>query len=118
MKKEISLKDIINMCGAGERLLVVGEDGELKLVVLGAESYYKLLHTPEVVLDPETINKKIIEAQLEEASKSTIEPLYKGPTHKVETKTVPEINKDIIAFGELDELIDPSFNFDPPSDRI
>lgn len=117
MQKITTLKDIIDTCQQGDRILVLDHKGNLQLAILGGGKYYELLNGKkpvEKVIDPEEVNKKILQAQLEEAKKSSLEPLY-GPSTNVEIKTgSPQGN---VAFGELDELIDPTFNFDPPVEK-
>lgn len=65
----MNLKDLIKLADQQGRVVVVGEDGEVKGVFLSYSDFEKLsgeVATIKPQLDPEKINREILEAQLKD----------------------------------------------------
>ena len=109
-----NIQDIINLCKNEQgKVFVVDEEGSIKLVVMGLEQYQKMLGSkPSLVKipDPETVNRKIIKAQLEEDVSPVTEP---APINSV---APPARAPRVLDMRE--EVIDPSFDFDAPVDDL
>lgn len=104
-----NFKDIINLAKAdGGKFFVVDEEGKAKLVILSVEEYQKLLlgKLRQQVMDVESINQKITQAQLEDVPEIDIHHAVPKAPRVPRAKTLQE---DLRA-----EVIDPSFDFEGP----
>lgn len=65
----MNLKELLKLAGQQGKVVVVGEDGEVKGVIVSFEEYQELnAARPEKISvpDPEKINREILEAQLKD----------------------------------------------------
>jgi len=65
----MNLSELLNLAGQQGKVVVVGEDGEVKGVLLPLSEYQKLLpisSESDAVIDHEKINREILEAQLQD----------------------------------------------------
>lgn len=65
----MNIKDLIKLAGDQGKVLVIGDDGEMKGVFLSYADYQKLSGQTQTAVagpDPEKINREILEAQLKE----------------------------------------------------
>lgn len=121
-----NLQDLINLANVdGGKFFVLDETGEAKLVILPLEEYQKLLlgKLQRQVNEVENINRKIIEAQLQESEKLKVE------SEKILRPSAPKpasqsINQQVsqstnhIRVDLREEVIDPSFDFEGPKIEI
>lgn len=132
-----SIQDLINLAKVdGGKFFVVDETGEAKLVILPLEEYQKLLlgKLQKQVNEVENINRKIIEAQLEESEKSSVKS-EKASGQQIdqsvnyidlsaERRINKLVNQEISKsrnYPRVDlreEVIDPSFDFEGPKIEI
>jgi len=98
-----SLQDLIKLIGSDDsKAFVMDESGEIKLVVMGAGEYQRMLlgKLKTQIADVEEINKRIVEAQLQDdtaaVSPTTLE------------QSVPKTRR----VDMRSEVIDPNFDFD------
>jgi len=108
-------KDIIALCSNDNgKVFVIDETGQLKLVIMNAEEYQKLLlgKLKRQIVDIEKINQEITKAQLfgETEPPAPSAPAAGAPT--VTSNGAPA-RVDLRA-----EVIDPTFDFDAPSVQI
>lgn len=95
-----NLQDIIKLVeNDNGKVFVVGEDGEVKLVMLKPEEYQQLLlgKLQQGIKDIEEINKEITQAQLNENIGVELADLPPTKPERVDLRS---------------EVIDPNFNFD------
>ncbi len=103
-----TLNDLIKLAKAdGGKFFVLDEAGEVKLVIMPLEEYKSLTVGKAVksALDPETVNKQIIKAQLEDVSELTPASAPKSP----QVQSLDLEKRDL-----REEVIDLSFDFDGP----
>jgi hypothetical protein len=106
-----NFKDLIALAGNDNgKIFVIDESGEVKLVIMNVAEYQKLLlgKLQRQVEDIESINKKIIEAQLQDES---------IPAGSILSARQQEIRSSTMAprVDMRSEVIDPSFNFESPA---
>lgn len=110
-----TIQEIIHLCKNEQgKVFVINEKGEVSLVILGMDEYHRLRgeqpHSPSV--DPEAVNRQILQAQLEELDKELTSikqataQIAAGP--KVAVGNLPGTKKVDLR----EEVIDPSFDFD------
>ncbi len=95
-----NLQDIIKLVeNDNGKVFVVGEDGEVRLVMLKPEEYQQLLlgKLQQGIKDIEEINKEITRAQLNENIGVELADLPPTKPQRVDLRS---------------EVIDPNFNFD------
>lgn len=95
-----SLQDLIKLAESDNgKFFVMDETGEVKLVIMGADEYQKVLlgRLTKQVADTELINQEIIKAQLQDS-----------------TEPAPVITIKPARLDMRSEVIDPSFDFDSP----
>lgn len=121
-----SIQDLINLAKAdGGKFFVLDETGEAKLVILPLAEYQKLLlgKLQRQVNEVENINRKIIEAQLQESEKSKVEsekilrPSAPKPVSQSINPSISNQNTQTTNHTRVDlreEVIDPSFDFEGP----
>ncbi len=131
-----NLQDLINLAKAdGGKFFVLDEKGDAKLVIMSIEDYETMLlgKLKRQIVDVESINKQIIQAQLgEEIGDGQRSKISSGPGFNIETNNSNFVEPQIIipinnttqkraAMPRVDlreEVIDPSFDFEGPKVEI
>lgn len=116
----MDFKDLINLCKNEDgKVFIVGEDGQLKLVIMKGEAYQHMMlgKLKEKIKDPETINQEILKAQLQD--EQPVPPSVPTPLASVISKRRDELfhTKPFVQNFQQDlrsEVIDPSFDFEAP----
>lgn len=124
-----TVKDIMELLGREQgKVFIMDAEGEIRLVLMGMQEYQSvkgqvLLKSPESSqhIDPEAVNRRILEAQLAEQTKGSDpavwaeeavrraqfsprqNPYPAGPAPTVQATPKHDLRE---------EVIDPSFNFD------
>lgn len=124
----MNIKDLIKLAGDQGKVLVIGDDGEMKGVFLSYADYQKLSGQTQTAVagpDPEKINREILEAQLKEnidASNKNLEviaPPLSAPTPIA--NILSERARDLFVshpygrqeaplYDLREEVMDPNFN--------
>lgn len=105
-----SLQDIIELIKAEQgKAFIMDESGDVKLVIVGMEEYQRLQLgklKAKIVEDPEAVNRRILEAQLEEEAKQAL------------SETRPDFSNPTKPQGVdlRSQVLDPDFNYNPNSD--
>jgi hypothetical protein len=118
-----SLKDIISLCENEQgKVFVVDSEGELKLVIMPASHYQKMLgkRLTKVIEDIESVNNEIMSAQLSDIPETPVAP-ESHISHALKEKmekyaagfSTPKVRTDE-ANGGKEEVIDPTFDFEGP----
>ncbi len=100
-----SLQDIIKLISSDDsKAFIMDESGEIKLVVMGVGEYQRMLlgKLKSQIEDVEEINKRILEAQLQEAE--NLKP--RGMTAEQSAAQKPK------RVDMRSEVVDPNFDFE------
>ena len=128
----MTLKDLIKLAGQQGKVVIVGDDGEVKGVFLSNADFQKLSGVKPGVAaspDPEKINREILEAQLKENIDLTnknlevVTPPVVAPTPIA--NIISERARDLFVshpygrqeaprYDMREEVIDPNFNQSTP----
>lgn len=121
------LQDLIKLAGQQGRVVVVGEDGEVKGVFLSYSDFQQLtgdVNEANPQLDPEKINREILEAQLKDTvdlSNKNLEILDKTiqmptPIQDILSRRVKDLfvthpygRQEAPEYDLRQEVMDPSF---------
>jgi hypothetical protein len=110
-----SLQDIIKLIGTDDsKAFIMDESGEVKLVVMGVGQYQRLLlgKLKQQIEDVESINRAILEAQLQENGlPKPTETKPPSPKFASMTEQQSEAQKPK-RVDMRSEVIDPNFDFD------
>ena len=104
-----SLQDIIKLIGSDDsKAFIMDESGEIKLVVLGVGEYQRMLlgKLKKQIEDVESINRAILEAQLQDSDAPVAKSAPMGMTAEQSAAQKPK------RVDMRSEVIDPNFNFD------
>jgi hypothetical protein len=111
-----NLKDILKLAeAAGGKFFVIGDDGELKLVILPAAEYEQLMlgklrgTVAQQRLDVDRVNQLITDAQLTQPEPAVETP---APAPAAPQVSVQALGEQALELRE--EAIDPSFDFEGP----
>lgn len=109
-----SLQDIIKLIGSDTgKAFIIDESGDIKLVVMGVGEYQRMLlgKLKSQIEDVEEINRRILEAQLEQAESPKPASGHRGMTAE---QSVAEKPKRV---DMRSEVIDPNFDFEAETIR-
>lgn len=79
----MNLKDLLQLAGEQGRVVIVGDDGEVKGVLVSYDEYVRsgaAAANVKPTIDPETINREILEAQLKDNVDLSIPNIETIPT--------------------------------------
>lgn len=105
-----SLQDIIKLIQAENgKAFIMDESGDVKLVIVGMEEYQRMQlgQLKAKIEDPEAVNRRILEAQLEEEAKQALPVLR------------PDFSNPKPQLTDLrSQVMDPDFNYGPVVDTV
>lgn len=105
-----SLQDIIKLIQAEHgKAFIMDESGDVKLVIVGMEEYQRMQlgNLKAKIEDPEAVNRRILEAQLEEEAKAII------PESRADFSNPKPQRIDLRS-----QVMDPDFNYGPAVNTV
>lgn len=110
-----NLHDIFRMAQEdGGKIFVMDEHGEVKLVIMSADDYYRRAVPTQgqaALVDTESVNRAITKAQLQEKEILVPDVVHELPNNL----PIVDLANGHHKFQDLrEEVIDPSFDFEGP----